>query len=168
MDYKYIEQLLTRYFEAETSIEEEQILRAFFRQDNLPENLCHFAPLFATLDEEATCTLPDSFDDRVLQRISETAQQVVRAERPTLLNVIRPWLQAAAAVVIVVLTGFGAQRAFDRSDNAAWDYNPASFQNSYDNPQQAYKVLENGLELFRRTAQADSVMAPLESKTLQK
>ena len=32
MDYKYIEQLLERYFAAETSLEEEHILRAFFSQ----------------------------------------------------------------------------------------------------------------------------------------
>ena len=31
MDYKYIEQLLERYWNCETSLEEEQILRAFFQ-----------------------------------------------------------------------------------------------------------------------------------------
>ena len=30
MDYKYIEQLLERYWEAETSLQEETILRTFF------------------------------------------------------------------------------------------------------------------------------------------
>ena len=29
MDYKYIEQLLDRYFRAETTLQEEQILKAF-------------------------------------------------------------------------------------------------------------------------------------------
>jgi hypothetical protein len=32
MDYKYIEQLLDRYFEAETPLKEEEILKAFFEQ----------------------------------------------------------------------------------------------------------------------------------------
>ena len=32
MDYKYIEQLLERYWACETTLEEEQILRAFFLQ----------------------------------------------------------------------------------------------------------------------------------------
>ena len=32
MDYKYIEQLLERYWNCETSAEEEQILRIFFQQ----------------------------------------------------------------------------------------------------------------------------------------
>ena len=39
MDYKYIEQLLDSYFEAETNLEEENILRAFFAQENIPSHL---------------------------------------------------------------------------------------------------------------------------------
>ena len=39
MDYKYIEQLLERYWAAETSLEEEDILRAFFSQKEIPAEL---------------------------------------------------------------------------------------------------------------------------------
>ena len=35
MDYKYISQLLERYWNVETTLEEEEILKAFFRQDNV-------------------------------------------------------------------------------------------------------------------------------------
>jgi hypothetical protein len=37
MDYKYIEQLLERYWECETTLQEEAILRAFFSQPEMPE-----------------------------------------------------------------------------------------------------------------------------------
>ena len=47
MDYKYIEQLIERYWQCQTSLEEEQILRAFFSQEQVPENLRRYAPLFA-------------------------------------------------------------------------------------------------------------------------
>ena len=33
MDYKYIEQLLERYWQCQTSVEEERILRDFFGQE---------------------------------------------------------------------------------------------------------------------------------------
>ena len=51
MDYKYIEQLLDRYFEAETTLKEEQILKAFFEQseEELPESLRQYKPLFAAI-----------------------------------------------------------------------------------------------------------------------
>ena len=46
MDYKYITQLLDRYWAAETSIEEERILRAFFSQTEVPEELKQYRSLF--------------------------------------------------------------------------------------------------------------------------
>ena len=33
MNYQYIEQLLERYWDCQTTLEEEQILRSFFKQD---------------------------------------------------------------------------------------------------------------------------------------
>ena len=36
MDYKYINQLLERYWAAETTLEEEKILRTFFSQTDIP------------------------------------------------------------------------------------------------------------------------------------
>lgn len=44
MDYAYIEQLLERYFQADTTEQEERILQAFFRQDTLPAHLQQYAP----------------------------------------------------------------------------------------------------------------------------
>ena len=165
MDYKYIEQLLERYWNAETTLEEEHILRTFFRQSDVPAHLNRYAALFAQLDAEVAHELDSRFDERVLRRIADDERTVVRAERPTLLNVIRPLMQAAAAVVVVVLTAYGAQRAFERADRGVWDYNPASFENSYDNPQQAYKVLQEGLDIFSRTAQADTARAAVNPET---
>ena len=49
MDYKYINQLLDRYWKAETSLEEEEILRAFFSQDELPAELKPYQALFLSL-----------------------------------------------------------------------------------------------------------------------
>ena len=50
MDYKYIEQLLERYWACETTLEEEQILRAFFLQENLPSHLSAYRDIFALQD----------------------------------------------------------------------------------------------------------------------
>ena len=53
MDYKYIEQLLDRYFRAETTLQEEQILKSFFAQgaEDMPQDLQQYAPLFAVIGE---------------------------------------------------------------------------------------------------------------------
>ena len=46
MDFKYIEQLLERYWQCETSLEEEAQLRAFFKENDVPEHLLRYKDLF--------------------------------------------------------------------------------------------------------------------------
>ena len=46
MDCKYIEQLLERYWQCETSLEEEAQLRAFFNGSDVPEHLLRYKDLF--------------------------------------------------------------------------------------------------------------------------
>ena len=48
MDYKYIEQLLERYWRCETSLEEEAILKTFFNQTHIPSHLMPYKPLFVS------------------------------------------------------------------------------------------------------------------------
>ena len=52
MDYKYIEQLLERYWEGETTLQEEAILRTFFSQPDMPDHLRKYQPLFSMEKEE--------------------------------------------------------------------------------------------------------------------
>lgn len=49
---KHIEELLERYFEGQTSAEEERTLRHFFTSDDVPESLMMYKPLFAYFDNE--------------------------------------------------------------------------------------------------------------------
>lgn len=48
-----IDELLNRYFEGETSAEEELQLRAFFSSGNVPERLAVYMPMFAYFEEES-------------------------------------------------------------------------------------------------------------------
>ena len=50
MDYKYITQLLERYWNCTTSLEEEQILKAFFSQDDIPAELLKYKPFVRLSD----------------------------------------------------------------------------------------------------------------------
>ncbi|WP_418696831.1 hypothetical protein [Bacteroides sp.] len=47
-----IDELLNKYFEGETSCEEERELRRFFTGEEVPEHLQVYRPLFAYLDRE--------------------------------------------------------------------------------------------------------------------
>lgn len=47
-----IDELLNKYFEGETSCEEERRLRRFFTEEEVPEHLQTYRPLFAYLEKE--------------------------------------------------------------------------------------------------------------------
>ncbi len=47
-----IEELLNKYFEGETSAQEERMLRSFFSKADVPEELAVYKPLFAYFDQE--------------------------------------------------------------------------------------------------------------------
>ena len=72
MDYKYIEQLLERYWSGETSLEEENILRAFFSQKDIPASLLPYRDIFVYQAVSKSEEVLDSdFDDKILALIDE-------------------------------------------------------------------------------------------------
>lgn len=109
MDSKYIEQLLERYWQCETSLEDEARLRAFFSGNDVPEHLLRYKDLFVYqqfLQEEH---LSEDFDARVL---AEVEVPVVKARRLTLTARFMPLFKAAAVVVVVLSLGNVMQHSF--------------------------------------------------------
>ncbi|MEN0003264.1 MAG: hypothetical protein AAF798_03940 [Bacteroidota bacterium] len=99
MDYKQINGLLERYFEGQTSLEEEQQLQQYFAQAVIDERLQQFAPLFQFFEVEQTAALDEQFDARLLEAIEEQAKVVPM--RSTGRRVILRWLSRAAAIVLI-------------------------------------------------------------------
>ncbi len=113
MDYKYIEQLMERYWNAETSYEEESTLRSFFSQENIPAELEQWRPLF--IDDAASRTLGDDFDARMLDIIGGEKTETVKARRITLVQRLKPLFKAAAAIAILLTVGGALQAPWDSS-----------------------------------------------------
>ena len=70
MDYKYIEQLLERYWACETTLQEEQILRTFFQQEDVPAHLMAYKAVFDVQQEQAEPTLGEDFDAKMMELLS--------------------------------------------------------------------------------------------------
>lgn len=81
MDSKYIEQLLERYWQCETSLEDEAELRAFFSGSDVPKHLLRYKDLFVYQQLQQEVHLGEDFDARVL---AEVEVPVVKAKRMTL------------------------------------------------------------------------------------
>ena len=142
MDYKYIEQLLERYWQGETTLQEEAILRAFFSQDDVPASLMKYKSLFdCGLQEE---TLGDDFDARILDSIGEDEKEP-KAKVVSWSSRLMPLFKAAAVVAILLTIGNAAQ--------APWNY-------GWDNPQDEYAKY--------RQQQDDSVniMSPVQAENV--
>ena len=121
MDYKYIEQLLERYWQGETTLQEEGILRTFFSQPDTPEDLRKYRELFTIEREEP---LGDDFDARILAMIDDESQEPQQqAKIVTMVSRLKPLFKAAAIVAIILTLGNAAQ--------APWNY-------GWDNPKDEY------------------------------
>lgn len=114
MDYKYIRQLLDRYWKCETTLEEEEILKAFFSQADVPDDMKQYKELFAyeAFGKNAE-SLGSDFDDKVLAAIG--SEDVVKARKANGSRRFMPLFKAAAVVAIFVTLGNAAQMAFDES-----------------------------------------------------
>lgn len=109
MDSNSIEQLLERYWQCETSPEEEAQLRAYFCRDDVPRHLLRYKELFAYQQAQQALHLDEAFDARVL---AEVEAPVVKARRMTLAARFMPLFKAAATVAVVLALDNVMQHSF--------------------------------------------------------
>jgi len=114
MDYKYILQLLDRFWKAETTLEEEDILHIFFSQSDIPAELEEYRPYFGyARKQEREVRLDDDFSRRILDIVGEETSDESR--KPRLRSRLMPLLRAVAIVAVVLSIGTVAQMPYRQS-----------------------------------------------------
>lgn len=165
MDYKYIEQLLERYWQCETSLEEERILQAFFSQKEIPDAFRQYREIFACREEMMrTEVLDDNFDAKILSmtedRDNAGTHPTVEARIITMRHRMMPLFKAAAIVAIIITLGNAAQLSFKDSSTTGDDINYTGYKDTFNDPEMAYDKVHNALELvsegFSQIQQTDS------------
>lgn len=106
MNWQEIENLLERYYEGDTTLREERLLKEWLGRDDVPAHLMVAKDQFLYLETQGNIgSLDDGFDEKVLKEISE----------PPLAKMVslnRPWIYwisgvaAAALIVVAVLAQF--------------------------------------------------------------
>lgn len=171
MDYKYIEQLLEAYWQCNTSPEEEEVLRAFFKQSEMPESLKRYRSLFAYQSVSAQSSLGADFDRRMEALIEKeeaaaaATQRTPVSARPGRRSIsLRPLFRAAAILAIVLTLGNAAQYQFGKNESSEPDYNYAEYKDTYTDPQVAFDEVSSALQEFssglHSAVKADSVLLP--------
>lgn len=164
MDYKYIEQLLERYWQCETSLEEEQILRAFFRQEEVPAHLLPYKKLFAYQQAASATGLGKDFDERIL---AEVERPVTTARRVSLHSRLIPLYKAAAVVALMLTLGSGLRHYFLQEERTS-DYNYDAYKDTYTDPTAAYSTVSDALMRVSASIQESQTHENDSLKRLQK
>ena len=136
MDYKYIEQLLDRYWECQTTLEEEAILRSFFAQDDIPASLLPYQDIFIAEEQMAHEHLSEDFDQRLMNRIGIADKEpATEAQVISIIQRLAPLWRAAAIVAVVLTIGMAAQQGFQRNDEESLAPHMASVSTGTDSIQ---------------------------------
>ena len=136
MDYKAIEQLLERYWSCETSLEEEQQLRDFFRDQAIPESMKETAALFQYFDKEKAKALNENFEGAVTKRFQERRGGKV-ISMVSFSNIAR----IAAGIVVVVAATLFIRQEVRKSY-------PKELQDTYTDPQMAFEETKKALMMI--------------------
>lgn len=96
MNREYIDILLERYWNCETSVREEQELRDFFSRADLPKELQPYLPLFSYIGDEQAVRLSDDFDGRLQASIAAAGRKKKRSFR-----ILTPLLRIAASLLLI-------------------------------------------------------------------
>lgn len=115
MDYKYIEQLLERYWKCETSLEEEAILRSFFAQKDVPVSLLPYRDLFCQEQKMGEDHLGSDFDERIVAMVGQEEPRTPKVRTITLSSRLRPLFKAAASLAILLTFSMAIQQAMDQN-----------------------------------------------------
>lgn len=106
MNRDRIHELLNKYWNCETSLAEEQELRRFFSEEELPEELQRYSPLFSYIREEQAPRLSAEFDQRLQESLRKAEIPVIPhhlSRRTTLTRI---------AASILLLLGVGVSLYF--------------------------------------------------------
>ncbi len=130
MSSREIEHLLEKYFNGETSLSEEQSLRDWFAQDELP---LHHKPLksqfmFFSNPDKAMPELDNAFEDRFLQKLHNQQRQHKIQKRKTLLLT----LTGIAASILIIAAMFFQNK-------------PNRLEDSLNDPEMAYLEIQQAL-----------------------
>lgn len=95
MELVKIEALLEKYFDAETSVQEEHLLKEFFSSDEVPEHLEVYRPMFAFAVKESKLKDQSPYRLKTKRRLS-------------------PMMKIAASITVIVSIGIFAKQYQER------------------------------------------------------
>ncbi|MGB3586020.1 MAG: hypothetical protein WBA23_05750 [Tunicatimonas sp.] len=139
MELTTIRELVEKYWEGETSLEEEAQLQRYFQEEEAPADLKKEAALFRYYQSNTQSrTLDERFDEQLTQRIE-------RKQAKQRWLTFRPALQVAAAIVFIIFAAILFKKEWENptTENSI----VATVEDTYEDPRLAYEQTKEALLL---------------------
>jgi hypothetical protein len=146
MELNKIQEILNRYWNAETSLEEESQLRAYFSKQDIPEQLRETAALFKYFDQNKKKELADSnFNEDVLLKVHASKKGKVR-------SFVYNSMRIAAGIAVLVIAVWFVRKEVSQPATA-------DVQDTYQDPKIAFQETKKALLMISKsfgTAEAEA------------
>lgn len=132
MNRNEMTKLLEKYFQGETNLDEERLLKDYFNQPNVPQSLREYQPLFQFLRTEQEQTTTKEF----------TVKDVVPTPSNSTIIFLQKWIPRVAATVLMVLSLWALlpnQQVKQEAATVDWSkYEPET-------PEEAFRITRGAL-----------------------
>jgi hypothetical protein len=137
MDSEKINELLNKYWNCETTLEEEKELHSYFRSSQVPESLKETAALFQYFDHQRKKNLTDTnFDSQVIKKIRKPNGQVT--------TLLYNSMRIAAGILVLVLAIWLVRMEVRKTT-------PVDTGDTYDDPKVAFEETKKALMMISKS-----------------
>ncbi|MFP4094933.1 MAG: hypothetical protein ACLFUB_10630 [Cyclobacteriaceae bacterium] len=139
MELINIERLLEKYWNGDTSLEEERQLQRFFSEEEVPEHLEGVATLFRTFSADWQFKqLDDDFDEALIHKIEKSEKRLSW----------RSWLSIAATVSLLIVSALWVKDMLPMQAQPPTAETQLIEEDTYEDPQLAYEQTREALLLI--------------------
>jgi len=138
MDSKRLEELLQKYWDCETSLEEEQQLQEYFRNENVPEQWKETALLFHYFESQKQKSVDVHFEGNVVTQLKE--QPVKKGK---MVNLLYNSMRIAAGVAVLLAAVFFVRQEIRKNNTVA-------MEDTFDDPQKALEETKKALMMISK------------------
>lgn len=147
MDLDRIEQLLAKYWECETTVEEEKELKKFFNSAEVPQKWQSVAPLFQYYEnEKKNGKLDGLFDEQILAQIETEQASASPGGRGKVVRWFYDIAKVAAVVLILVTAGYFVREEYINKKDKMNPY----ISDTFEDPKEAFEETKKALMLISK------------------
>jgi hypothetical protein len=137
MDSNKLDELLKKYFDCETSLEEEQELREFFNNESIPEKYQETASLFQYFEQQKQKSVDEKFEVTVVDSIQATSSS------GKIRSLVQTSLRIAAGIAVLVTAIYVVRLELKNDD-------PVAMEDTFDDPKEAFEETKKALLMISK------------------